>query len=231
MPHERVVAIVQARFSSRRLPGKVLAPIAGRPMLGVLIERLSRCAGLDGICIATSNDASDDAVAAFCSSVGIDCHRGSLDDVAKRLLDAAEASEADAFVRVNGDSPLIDPQLVSRGVIACRAHSPDLVSNVLVRSFPKGQSVEVIKTSTLRNALPDFEQGGDHEHVTPYFYRNARRFSIEPFQYERDASQMQLSVDTPDDLERIRRLVAQFSRPHWSYGVDELLGLIEERAT
>src|SRR5690606_3770927 len=159
-----ILAIVQARFSSRRLPGKVLAPVAGKPMLAWLLERLAHVEGLDEICVATSRDVSDDAVATFCRAESIDCHRGSLEGVAARLLEAAETRGADAFVRVNGDSPLLDPRIVSRAVSLYRKFEPDLVSNVLVRSFPKGQSVEVVRTATLKSALDDIADAEDREH-------------------------------------------------------------------
>lgn len=226
----KIVAIVQARMSSRRLPGKVLMPLAGKPMLGWLLERLAHCEALDGLCVATSTDTSDDAVAAYCASLGVACHRGELDNVALRVLRALETSGAGAFVRISGDSPLMDIAVIADAVALYRRTTPDLASNVVVRTFPKGHSVEVLNTNTFRAALPDFDGAGDNEHVTTYFYRNADRFRIASLQRKADASSIQLSVDTVEDFARAERLVARFTRPHWTYGVDELLGMLESEA-
>jgi spore coat polysaccharide biosynthesis protein SpsF len=226
----RVWAIIQARMSSRRLPGKVLAPIDGRPMLGYLLDRLAHSRGLDGVCVATSDSISDDPIAAFCTSQLIPCYRGALDDVVARLVAAAEQSNADAFVRISGDSPLLDPDLVTQAVALFRGKVPDLVSNVVIRTFPKGQSVEVINTSTMRTTLPRLVGADEHEHVTLHFYRNRKDFRVVSFERDIDASHIQLSVDTQEDLFRVQELLSRFKRPHWSYGVDEVLGMLKDQA-
>ena len=217
-------------MSSRRLPGKVLMPLAGKPMLGWMIERLEHCDALDGLCVATSAEASDDAVATYCATCGVVCYRGELDDVARRLLRAADTMRADAIVRISGDSPLLDASVVSDAVALYRRALPDLASNVVVRTFPKGQSVEVLNVNTLRAALPDFDGAGDNEHVMTYFYGNADRFRIASLQRDANASTIQLSVDTAEDFARVARLIGRFTRPHWTYGVDELLGMLESEA-
>ena len=217
-------------MSSRRLPGKVLAPVDGRPMLMYLLERLGRGVGVDGMSVATSNLASDDPIAAFCGAHGIRCYRGELQNVAARLLAAAELNNADAFVRISADSPLLDRALVTRAVELYRGAVPDLVSNVVVRTFPKGQSVEVINTASLRAALPLFDSVDEYEHVTLHFYRNRKNFRVASFEADGDLSNLQLSVDTPEDLECVRGLVARFKRPHWNYGLDEIVGMLKDRA-
>lgn len=213
-------------MSSRRLPGKVLMPLAGKPMLGWLLERLAHCEALDALCVATSAEPSDDAVAAYCASLGVACHRGDLDNVALRVLRAAEAMEADAFVRISGDSPLMDNAVVADTVSLYRGATPDLASNVVTRTFPKGQSVEVLNVKSFRTALPLFDGAGDNEHVTTYFYRNSAGFRVASLQRASDDSAIQLSVDTAEDFARAERLIGRFTRPHWTYGVDELLGML-----
>jgi spore coat polysaccharide biosynthesis protein SpsF len=226
---QRIWAIVQARMSSRRLPGKVLSPIGGRPMLGHLLDRLERVDEIDGVCVATSEESSDEPVVVFCGTRATPCYRGNLANVAERMLAAANAHDADAFVRINGDSPLLDPRIVTQAVELFRRDLPDLVSNVVVRTFPKGQSVEVVKTSTLRAALPRFGGADEAEHVTLHFYRNGQNFRIVSFERDDNLSALQLSVDTEDDLERIRDIVAHFERPALSYGLDEVLHLLKDR--
>lgn len=227
----KTIAIIQARMSSQRLPGKSLAMIAGRPMLQLLLERLGRCVSLDEIVIATSTDASDDAIVALCESRGIACHRGSLDNVAMRFRSVVRARPCDAFVRVNGDSPLLDPRLIDRGVGQFCAGDFDIVTNVHPRSFPRGQSVEVVRSSSFERACSLMSEPDDFEHVTRVFYRRADDFEIGSFRHARDCSGLQMSVDDPGDLDRIRRMVAGMSRPHGDYDVEGLVRLYHEDAS
>jgi spore coat polysaccharide biosynthesis protein SpsF len=209
----RVVAVVQARLSSRRLPGKVLRPLGGRPLLAHLLEVLATVPGLDGVVVATSADSDDDPVAAFAAAAGVAVHRGPLDDVAGRLLGAAAAAEADALVRVNGDSPLLDPALVRHAVRLFREEVPDLVTNVLRRTYPRGQSVEVIRLAALRTAIARMTTAEEREHVTPYFYRCSREFTIRSFEAACPAPEIQLSVDEPEDLVRCEAILAALGNP------------------
>lgn len=197
--------IVQARSTSRRLPRKIFQPVGGQPMLVALLGRLSRCTGVGRIIVATSALASDDPIAELCAREHIFCFRGSLDNVAERMCAAAESLSVSAFVRVTGDSPLLDPALVDMACALFQAADCDLVSNTLVRTFPKGQSVEVVRTETLRAALAGMSQD-EQEHVTLRFYRNPQAFRIIGFTSGGAWSEMQLSVDEPADLEAAREL-------------------------
>lgn len=218
-------AVVQARMSSRRLPSKSLYPIAGRPMLSYLIERLRRCRRLAGVVVATSTMPDDDAIAGCCEEVGVACHRGPLDDVLGRFLEVIEAGALTSVVRISGDSPLLDPALVDRAVGLFEAGAYDLVTNVAPRSFPRGQSVEVISADALRRLDTTDIAPDEREHVTLWFYRHPQRCAMRNFSAEHDMSGIQLSVDTPEDLAIIARIIAQMDRPHWQYGLDELLEL------
>jgi spore coat polysaccharide biosynthesis protein SpsF len=221
------VAIVQARSSSRRLPDKVLLELAGKPMLAYTVERLRRSRAVRDVVLATSDRADDDRVAALGERLGVDVMRGALDDVLGRFLAAAKAAGADAVVRISGDSPLIDPQLVDRVVARFAADACDLATNVFPRSFPKGQSVEVVTMNALERAARETADPEDREHVTRFFYRNADRFEIRNVASPRDLSHVQLSVDTPEDLALVRGIFAAMDRPHWEYGLDEILALRE----
>lgn len=223
----RIGAIVQARMTSSRLPGKVLAPIAGQPLLRHLLDRLHRCASLDQIVVATSSDWTDAPVERFCAAIGVACVRGSLDDVAGRFAAAARAHRLDAFVRICGDSLLIDPTLVDQLVERFRAWrgAVEVVTNVLPRSFPTGQSVEVIESSAFLRACREMSEQRDREHVTTSLYASAERYRITNVRAERDVSGVRLVVDTPEDLERMRRLFTAMDRPQWQYTLDEILSL------
>lgn len=221
----KIAAIVQARMTSSRLPGKVLRTVADKPMIEFLIERLRQCRMLDGIIVATSADANDDPIEAFCRSTGVECHRGPLEDVAARFAEAAEAHQLDAFVRICADSPLLDSNLVDLAVGVFREGRFDLVTNVMTRTFPSGQSVEVMRTETFISAMSQMGERSDREHVTPVFYRHADRFRIYNVTGKEDRSQERLVVDTPEDWNAFTAIVAAMDRPQWLYGLEEILEL------
>ncbi len=221
----RIAAIIQARMTSRRLPGKVLAEVHGRPMMQYLLERVERCAELDGVVVATSTDPSDDPIESFCAERGVDCFRGSLENVAARFYQAAQQHEVDAFVRLCADSPLLDPTLIDQAVATYRSGGVDLVSTVLARSLPPGQSVEVISVSVFGEAIGQMNRADHFEHVTSYFYTHAGEYRIKTIRGGHDGGEVDFAIDTPGDLERFRALVAAMDRPHWSYGLAELIEL------
>ncbi len=208
---------------SRRLPGKVLRPLAGRPVLQYLLERVGRCTGLKAVAVATSSDSSDEPIARFCDAFGVRCIRGPLEDVAIRFKLAAESLKLDAFVRLCADSPLLDPQLITRAVDAFRSGKVDLVTNVFPRTFPPGQSVEVVRMRVFAAALPSMKDPGHREHVTRYFYEHPDRYRLLNLSGEHDATGADFAVDTEADLERIEALVAALDRPHWEYGLEALI--------
>lgn len=221
-----VAAVVQARMSSARLPGKVLRPLAGRPALEYLLERLARARTIERVIVATSTDPSDDPIAAFCAERGVPCVRGPHDDVAARFAEVAEAEGLDAFVRVTGDSPLLDQRLVDHAVEEFASGSFDLVTNVFPRTFPHGQSVEVVSVAAFATALEAI-RSDEREHVTLVFYRQPERFRIHNFRATAAANGVTLALDTEEDAARLDALLTAMDRPHWEYAYDELVGLAE----
>jgi spore coat polysaccharide biosynthesis protein SpsF len=194
-------------------------------MLAYTVERLRRCRTVQDVALATSTQPEDDRVAALGERLGVRVHRGPLDDVLGRFVDAARALGATAVVRVSGDSPLIDPQIVDRVVSRFLAVPCDLATNVFPRSFPKGQSVEVVTLAALERAAAATQDPEEREHVTRFLYRHPAEFGIENIAFDRDASGIQLSVDTAADLALATRIVSSMTRPHWEYGVEELMVL------
>ena len=225
----RAMVVIQARMSSSRLPEKVLRPLAGKPMLGYLVEKMQRASEAAGVVVATSSDTSDDPVERFCSAVGVDYYRGPLDDVAARFLEVAERWDAPRLVRVSGDSPLLDQRLVDRALTLDPDGTFDLVTNVAPRTFPSGQSVEVVRTSALADAYG--RMAPDHrEHVTKLFYEeNDAR--ILNFEKDPPASHLSMTVDTEEDASRVEAILGAMSRPHWTYDVDEVIRLAEATAS
>jgi spore coat polysaccharide biosynthesis protein SpsF len=205
-------------MTSRRLPGKILMKLVDRPMLDFTVESLRHARHLDGVMVATSTHGTDDATAQFAIGRGLRCHRGSLDDVASRLLHAAQEAEADAIVRVNGDSPLLDPALVDEGIASYQANDADIATNVRPRTYPKGQSVEVISVAALRRAIARMTLPNEREHVTPYFYSHPEDFSIASFVTDPPHADAQLSVDDAADFARCAAIIAAMPAPPWRAG-------------
>lgn len=214
---------MQARMGSERLPGKTLHPVNGKPLLQYLLDRLSRCRGLDAVVVATSGDKTDHAIETFCQKQGVPCYRGPLKNVALRFREVLDHYAFDAFVRVNGDSPLLDQALVERALKVFGQDRFDLVTNVLVRTYPKGQSVEVLRGDIFRKTVDLMKEEEDLEHVTKYFYKHKDQFKIHNFEAPEDYRGVQLSVDTPQDMETFNQMVAAMTRPPWDYPLEELL--------
>ncbi len=221
----KTIAIVQARMDSNRLPGKVLRVAGGKPLLQYLLEGLRRCGGLQRIIVATSTEPADDRVAAFCDQIGVACFRGSLQRVADRFLMLLDVYPCDGFVRANGDSPLLDHRLVTQGLSLFENRDYDLVTNVWPRTFPRGQSVEIVRTDTFRAACRQMTQPEDQEHVTRFFYRRPGGFRIHNFESRRDFGGLHMAVDESRDFEAFVAAVRRMDRPHWDYTLDELVGL------
>jgi spore coat polysaccharide biosynthesis protein SpsF len=229
-PPISTLAIVQARMSSRRLPGKMLRPLAGRPVLQHVLDRLAHVRQIDRVVIATSTDATDDPIAAFCSERGVAYVRGSLNDVAGRFCTALRQYPADRFVRVCGDRPLLDPALVDRGLTMFADGDVDVVTNVHPPTFPPGQTVEIIAAAAFVRAYPRMNDAGDREHVTPFLYRHPGDFRIRNFAAAEDFSGTRFVIDTVDDAVRLERVIGLMTRQASSYSVSELAALYRQAA-
>lgn len=223
----KIGAIVQARMSSFRFPGKVLYEVGGKPMLQYLLESLDHCTTLEKIIVATSTEDSDNPVAAFCEKAGVPYFRGPLDNVAKRFVETLRVHPLTAFVRLNADSPILDHRLVDRAVDIFFSGRYDLVTNTLKRTFPKGQSVEVVNSIVFKVNYPLMNRQSEREHVTSYFYTHPDRFIIYNFESGKDYSDMQLSVDTSEDMRRFAAIVAKLEKPCWEYTFEDFLTLLK----
>jgi spore coat polysaccharide biosynthesis protein SpsF len=202
----KILLIVQVRMTSTRLPGKVLLPLAGEPMLTRLIERLRRVQRADGIVIATTTNATDDPIAALCDTLGVPCHRGSEHDVLSRYADAARLHGADAVVRITSDCPLIDPALIDQVIAVYAEGDSDYVSNMLPPTWPYGMAVEVFIAAALQQAHTEATQPAEREHVTPFIYWHPERYRLRNVASPVDLSHHRWTVDTPEDYELVRRL-------------------------
>ena len=199
-----MIVIIQARSNSKRFNNKVLYKIYDKPIIWHVISKIKKSKNVKKVIVATSDKKTDDKLIKYLKSIKIDYFRGSLNNVAKRLCDAAEKNKANFFMRISADSPLIDPAIIDRAfkIFNSQKKKYDIITNVFPRSYPKGQSVEIIKTSKLRNFLNKFNEE-QKEHVTRYFYKNYKKFMIKNFTSVKNKTKIKLAIDTENDLKVI----------------------------
>lgn len=224
----KTLIIVQARMTSTRLPGKVLLPLAGEPMLTRLIERLRRVRRADGIVVATTTNATDDPIAALCAQLGVPCHRGSEHDVLSRYADAARVHGADVVVRITSDCPLIDPALIDQTIAAFDEGGSDYVSNMLPPTWPYGMAVEVFSAAALAQAHAEATQAAEREHVTPFLYWHPERYRLRNVASPVDLSHHRWTVDTPEDYALVSRLFEHLMPTRPTFTQADVLALLEQ---
>jgi spore coat polysaccharide biosynthesis protein SpsF len=206
-----VIAIIQARMSSTRLPGKVLQDLGGRPVLDRMIERVKRAKKVTETVVATTTDPLDMPIVELCQRLRTPVFRGSLPDVLDRYYQCAMSYRADYVVRLTGDCPLIDPELIDQVVKTLLDNPVDFTCNRLpppfARTFPIGLDVEACTFEALENAWKNATAKHDREHVMPYLYEVPGRFRIIQLQNDVDYGSLRWTLDTPEDLELLREVI------------------------
>lgn len=203
----RVVLIIQARMSSRRLPGKMLLPLSGKPLIQVVCERAAQTKGIDDLIVATSDAPEDAPLADAVKAAGHAVYRGSLDDVLARFLGAAKAKEADAAVRITGDCPLLDPDVIGAMVERFRKGDLAYLSNISPPTYPDGLDVEMVSVAALEAAAAETKEPFDREHVTPFVRTRPGRFaSANHVKAGATAADIHWSVDEREHLELVQAL-------------------------
>jgi glutamate-1-semialdehyde-2,1-aminomutase len=222
-----IVAIVQARMGSTRLPGKVLADVGGRPMLEHIVSRLRRSRLIDDVIVATSGTKADDRIVETGEKKNFKVFRGDENDVLDRYYQAAKSVNADVVARITGDCPLIDPDIVDRVIAAFLSEECDYASNTLVCTYPDGLDTEVFSFSTLEIAWSDGRRVADREHVTP-FIRTSRRFRLHNVESDlgRSTRHLRWTVDEPRDLEFIRAIYERLGGGEF-FGWHQVLALLD----
>jgi len=205
-PDGLTLAILQARVSSTRLPGKVLRPLLGRPMLACQIERLTHSHRIGKLLVATSVEPDDNQIEQLCNSIGVPCFRGSLSDVLDRFYQAAKPHHPGLIVRLTGDCPLTDPELIDQGIDFIGQHNFDYVSNVNPRTYPIGLDMEVFTFASLDRAWREAVLPSEREHVTPYIRNHPDLFSIGNLAGQADLSFHRWTVDEPADFEFVTKI-------------------------
>lgn len=227
----KVVAIIEARMKSTRLPGKNLRPILGKPMLEILVERLLYAKTLDGVVVATTTDPSDDVIEETCNRIGVGCYRGSMDDVLDRVLRAAQTFGAETIVEVTGDCPLTDPAMVDEIVDIYRSSGCDYVGNIRPSTQPIGLAVQVFATGVLEETARLTQDPADREHVSLYIYEHPERFSLRnvesglPDKY----CGYRLTVDTPEDFAVVSAVFEALYPANPAFSLAEILDFLDSK--
>jgi spore coat polysaccharide biosynthesis protein SpsF (cytidylyltransferase family) len=204
----KTVALIQARMSSSRFPGKVLKTLGGLPLIVYMARRAAQARHVDEVIVVTSTDVSDDPLAEALQQASVPIFRGALADVLQRYAEAAQACSAETIVRLTGDCPLIDPDVID-AVITTRVHtSADYASNIDPPTFPDGLDVECFTREALERAQRQATRGPEREHVTLWMRDLASGLTRANHRAACDLSQLRLTVDYPDDLRAVRRIVA-----------------------
>lgn len=209
-----MLAIIQARLDSKRFPRKTLKKIYGIPMIKRVYDRVKKADQIDKVIISIPKNKNNYDLKKFCQKNLIICHEGSHLNVVSRLYKAAKKFKAKAFVRISGDSPLIDPNIIDESVRVYKKKKIDLVTNTHLRSCPSGQSVEVIKMDALKKVTKKDLTNYEKEHVTTYFYNNLNKFKIYHIKFKSlKFKNLKFSIDTKKDL---KILLRKFSKKQFN---------------
>ncbi|MEP0942342.1 MAG: glycosyltransferase family protein [Rhizobiaceae bacterium] len=226
---DQVVAILQARMSSSRLPGKVLKDICGKPMLQLQLERLGRCSTFDKLVVATSERDDDDPIASLCKSINVACFRGNLDNVLDRFFQCAKQYEALHLVRLTGDCPLTDPSMIDQLVDFYFAQSVDYASNARPPTLPDGLDAEIFSFLALEKAWLWAETVREKEHVVPFIVDRPNEFKIANWEYSEDLSRLRWTVDEPEDFEFATAVFEALYPINPQFGFQDVMSLLAKQ--
>jgi len=225
----KVVASVEARMSSSRLPGKMLMDIAGKPMVLHVLDRLAHASLLDDIVLATTINPADDELASVADKAGYKVFRGSEDDVLKRVVDAHTLMQSEIIVEICGDCPLIDPSLVDLAISTYTNNSCDVVSSGLEQSYPQGTEVQVFSYKALEHVSLTIDDAAVREHVSLYFYEHPEIYKVVPLVApdELRSPDTRLQIDYEEDLMMVRELHHVISTERL-FGIREVLSCLQQ---
>lgn len=227
----KTVATIEARMSSTRLPGKVLMPVIGDPMLHHLVRRLKAVESIDNIVLATTINGSDDILVDFAKHEDIGIYRGSEEDVMSRVLEAASGAGAEVVVEITGDCPIIDPDIVEQTIRMFRSHNADYVSNVQVRSYPDGMDTQVFRLETLKRSASMTQDPLDREHVSLHIRNNPHLFSqvhlVAPPSLH--WPELGLTLDEQADYELLKKIIEYFGTKDPMFSCLDAIRLLRQK--
>lgn len=222
----KVLAILQARMRSTRLPNKVLLPLEGRPVLHHVINRARESRLVSDLVVATTVNGQDKAIADACKSIGANVFRGSEADVLDRFYQAAKLSRPDHIVRVTSDCPLLDPKIIDLVAKRHLKEDAEYTSNIHPPTFPDGEDIEVFTFGALEKAWKNARLSSEREHVTPYIYNNPGLFKISNVENSNDLSKKRWTLDEKQDYEFIKQVYKGLYAVNPLFGMKEILGFL-----
>ena len=222
---QKIISIIQARMSSSRLPGKVLMPLANKPVLWHVVERIKACKTISEVVVATSTDKTDDAVEAWCQGAGVSCYRGSLNDVLDRYYQAAKLHKADTVLRITADCPAVDPTVVDEVVQAYLAGEYEFYG--LAGEFPDGLDCTVFAFTALERAWKEATLPSEREHVGPYIEKHPEIFKSGALKKFTGLSHHRWTLDEPRDYEFLKTVFSTLHRENATFLAHDLLALLE----
>ncbi len=226
----KIVAIVQARINSTRLPGKVMFHVSGKPLLEFLIERIKKSKKLNDLIIATGTNSDDDEIETLCKDLNVKCFRGSDNDVLLRYNDAAKFVSADVIVRLTGDNVVIDPNLIDNAITFFLNHDYDYVSTCcpLPRTYPEGYTVEIFSKDTLQKLNDTALKPSDREHVTFSLWMEPNKYNVFRLDLETDLSHYRLTMDYPSDFKVIRSLFEELYPKKPDFTLEDVISWLDK---
>jgi spore coat polysaccharide biosynthesis protein SpsF len=216
--------IIICRYNSKRLPGKILKEINGKPIIAYIIERLMTSVEREHIIVATSREHTDDPIENFCNQNNIHCFRGSLDNVAERFLQCAQKYSFDFATRINGDNFFMDVDSLKEMIDITLSNKYDFVTNLKNRTFPKGMSIEIVRISFYEKMYRQFNNNDHFEHVTQYLYQHDDQSRY--YHYLNtvcpEAGGIQLAIDDEGDFRLAEKIIHTFTGQHTNYGLKDI---------
>ncbi|ABW20044.1 cytidylyltransferase domain-containing protein [Alkaliphilus oremlandii] len=226
----KIVAIIQARMGSTRLPGKIMMDLCGKTVLEHVIIRVKQSKLIDEIVIATTVKQDDDIIVKEAERLGVKHFRGSEEDVLSRYYYAARENDADIVVRITSDCPVIDADIIDKMMINFKKlykSEIDYMSNTLERTFPRGLDAEIIRFETLKKVFEEARKQFEREHVTPYIYQNPDKFKLIGFKNEIDYSSYRWTLDTSEDFQAITKIYEQLYFEKKIFWLNDIIDLID----
>jgi len=220
-----IVAIIQARMDSTRLPGKAMLKVCEKPLLEHMVDRVLRSKKIEKIIVATTTNKIDDVIVEFCKLKGIDYFRGSREDVLGRYKQAADYTEASIIVRLTSDCPLIDPKIIDRGINIYLNNNYDFVSNItpLPRTYPIGMDVEIFSYQILTKTDSQAKKPSEREHVTFFVRKNPKDYKIFRFDYKENLSNFRLVIDYFEDFEVMRSILEELYPKNQNFTLEDII--------
>lgn len=224
----KIVTIIQARMGATRLQGKMMKGLAGKPVIAHVFARARMTKRASAVWLATTTSPADDVLAEWAAKQGIRCYRGSENDVLDRYYQAAKLAEASVIVRVTGDCPLIDPVIIDLVIDEFLAGEYDYISNIHSPTFPDGLDTEVVSFAALERAWQEAKLPSEREHVTPYIWKHPERFRLKNISRAVDLSHHRWTLDTPEDLVFLERVIGECQERGGQCGLNEILEIVNE---